>query len=112
MNAALPLPWPLLTWKSIVADVVTPGAVVLTCPVGPFASLGGALPRFGTFTVNGFIELVLPVSVYTVAVPDPWLETQSGLPVENANPQGLIKFRSVCCALTTFWSLVTRFVWT
>ena len=26
---------------------------------------------------------MLPVSWYTVAVPDPWLETQSGLPVEK-----------------------------
>ena len=54
--------------------------------------------RFGTPTVNWFGELVLPVSLYTVAVPDPWLETQSGLPVEKENPQGLIRFGSVRCA--------------
>ena len=43
MKAALPLPPPLLTWKSVLI-VVTPGAAVLTCPVGPFASLGGCCP--------------------------------------------------------------------
>ena len=60
MNAALPLPPPLLIWKSVL-EVVTPGAPVLTCPVGPFASLGGALPRLGTPTVKRVGELLVPL---------------------------------------------------
>ena len=88
--------------------VVIPGAAVLTVPVGPLASVGGAFPKFGTPSVSKVVELEVPVSAYTVVVPDPWLETQMGLVVENETPQGFIKFGSVTGAMPEL--LATRFV--
>ena len=45
-----------VTSKSVAA-VVTPGVAVLTWPVGPLESLGGAAPSFATPSVSSVAEL-------------------------------------------------------
>jgi hypothetical protein len=70
-------------------ETTNPEEPLKTCPEG----------NPGVLTVSATLDTSLaPLTAYTVAVLDPWLETQNGLVGLNETPQGLVRRGSVIVA--------------